>query len=86
MDAFELVNVTFEIGLDIVYTVRLEIRPYQSQVRLAGLVAVTNKGRGQGVTMASGEIWMEQTSFRPSRFGVVIRPSGLHRFRSTVDL
>ena len=39
--AFVLDIVTFEIGLDIVYTVRLEIRPYQSQVRLAGLVAVT---------------------------------------------
>ena len=32
---------TFEIELNIVYTVRLEIRHYQSQVRLAGLVAVT---------------------------------------------
>ena len=32
---------TFEIETNIAYTVRLEIRYYQSRVRLAGLVAVT---------------------------------------------
>ena len=41
MYAFVCNDVTFEIGLNIAYTVRLEIRQCQSQVRLAGLVAGT---------------------------------------------
>ena len=34
-------DVTFEIRLNIAYTVHLKIRQCQSQVRLAGLVSVT---------------------------------------------
>ena len=41
MHAFVFDDNTFKIRLNIDYTVRLEIRQYQSQIRLAGLVAVT---------------------------------------------
>ena len=81
MYAFVFNDVTFKIRLNLEYTVRLEIRQCQSQVRFARLVAVTEGRTGQRFYIGGWVVMDEEDGrCRLMKGWVVIRPPRLHPF------